>query len=442
MQPGWQLGRKGFVHGSSTKGRMMPRILAIEADPKRRILLAVLVREYVKAELLMADSVKSAIKIMGRKVPDLIIAPTLLAPQDSDELTEHVKQLQSAPYVQMLTVPALDMLSEQAKADRRRFGLLGHVFKPMFERRRVDLGPQYDRSMVGTQIADGLERARIARSEYESMAAHYAELAQRRLLAPASDVAQLSSDQSMESGQVGQFLRQVAADERRTAERKNRGDVPWLSAIKLSWGDEVGLVNISSSGVLVETGSKFIPGSTTELHLSGPETNLIVPVRFIRSEVAHIDGRGVKYHAAAAFANELDLDRSRRAAGRATPPQALAELLTRVMSESGEQDEAAPVRFARGLRQLVRARDVQIRNAPSTSVAGRETLYFDIPGSDRSSSKLEVVFDRDYDVNESEFRLLKAAAWLAAAVLEFEKPLVEVETPHHSGVKLLTERVA
>ena len=75
----------------------------------------------------------------------------------------------------------------------------------------------------------------------------------------------------------------------------------------------------------------------------------------------------------------------------------------------------------------MRARDVQIRTTPASSVAGRETLYFDIPGSDRSSSTLEVVFDRNYDVNESEFRLLKAAAWLAAAVLEFERPLVEVD---------------
>jgi hypothetical protein len=201
-------------------------------------------------------------------------------------------------------------------------------------------------------------------------------------------------------------------------------------------------VNISSSGVLVETGSKLIPGSTTELHLSGPETNLVVPVRFIRSEVAHIDGRGVKYHAAAAFANELDLDRSRRAAGTASPPQALAQLLTDVLSQAAEAQDPAPARFTRGLRQLVQARNVQIRNTPASSAAGRETLYFDIPGSDRSSSTLEVVFDRNYDVNESEFRLLKAAAYRAAAVLELDRPVVEVEDAPEPELKLLTERVA
>jgi CheY-like chemotaxis protein len=443
MQRGWQVQRKGISHGRTTKGRVMPRILAIEADPKRRILLAVLIREHVKAEILMADSVKAAIKILSRKVPDLIIAPTLLSPQDGDELMETIKQLSAAPYVQTLTVPALDLLAEQPSTDRRRFGLLGHVFKPVFDRRRVDLGPQYDRNILGTQIVDGLERARLARAEYESMAAHYEEIARQRQAALAEVAATHALVTREDRGVQSRILREAAAEDRRVAERKGRADVPWLSAIKLSWGDEVGLVNISSNGVLVETGSKFIPGSTTELHLSGPDTNLVVPVRFIRSEVARIDGLGVKYHAAAAFASELDLARSRRTAGPASPPQALAALLSSVLSDTTAGNDPAPARFARGLRQLVHARDVQIRTAPASSSAGRETLYFDIPGTDRSSAKLEVVFDRNYDVNASEFRLLKAAAWLAAAVLEFERPADQLdEEPDDRGLKLLTEKVA
>ena len=32
------------------------------------------------------------------------------------------------------------------------------------------------------------------------------------------------------------------------------------------------------------------------------------------------------------------------------------------------------------------------------------------------------MFDRNHDVTDAEFRLLKAAAWLTAAVLELEKP--------------------
>jgi hypothetical protein len=426
----------------------MARILAIEADPKRKRLLTALVREHVKAEFLIAESVKAAIKILDEKIPDLIIAPTLLTPADEGELMGHLRQLHAAPYVQTLTVPALDMLaSEPPQEERSRFALLGQFFKPGGERGRSHLGPQYDRHIVGAMIVDGLERARAARAEHEALTAYQAEQERRRKLEVAAiTTARLGLiDQAAADIVAEHNLKKSAGDERRTAERKSRGDVPWLSAIKLSWDVDVSLVNISTSGVLVETGSKFVPGSVSELHLTGPETNLVMPVKFIRSEVARIDGLGVKYHAAAAFESELDLARLRRQAQDQRPlsqpplplsqPQALAELLARVLADSAQQVEPAQVRFAKGLRELVRARDVQIRTTGLSPSGGRETLYFDIPGTDRTCGILQVVFERNYDVGDSEFRLLKAAAWLAAALLEFDRPA-------QPTIKLLTERVA
>ena len=94
----------------------MPRILAIESDPKRRHVLSTLVREHVKATLVVVPSVRAAIASIAERTPDLIIAPTLLSPPDEAELLTHMKGLDSAPYVQMLTVPALDMLAD-APAD-------------------------------------------------------------------------------------------------------------------------------------------------------------------------------------------------------------------------------------------------------------------------------------------------------------------------------------
>jgi hypothetical protein len=200
----------------------------------------------------------------------------------------------------------------------------------------------------------------------------------------------------------------------------------------------VSLVNISSSGVLVETGSKFVPGSASELHLTGPDTNVVMPVTFIRSEVARIDRLGVRYYAAATFDRELDLVQPRqpkRDPRSASQPQALAELLARILADSTEQADPALARFAKGIRELVGARDVQIRTTSISPAGGRETLYFDIPGADRPCGILQVVFERNYDVSDAEFRLLKAAAWLAAALLELERPV-------QPAVRLLTERVA
>ncbi len=68
----------------------------------------------------------------------------------------------------MLTVPALDMLADAPAADTRRRGLFG----PVFSRRPVSLGLQYDRGMVAAQIVDGLERARALRLEYAATLAY------------------------------------------------------------------------------------------------------------------------------------------------------------------------------------------------------------------------------------------------------------------------------
>ena len=166
----------------------------------------------------------------------------------------------------------------------------------------------------------------------------------------------------------------------------------------------------------------------------------MVPVRFVRSDVARIDGLGVRYHAAAAFTKELDLSGPRGdAAG--TPPQELAGLFSTVLSNANGSAEPAHVRFSKGLCQLVGANDVQVRSGAAGSVGGLETLYFDVPGDDRLRTTLQVMFDRNHDVTDAQFKILKAAAWLTAAVLELEKPVrptAERAVPRG----LIAERVA
>lgn len=413
----------------------MPRILAIEADSNRCRALTALVREHVKANLVVVCSVRAAIDSIAEHTPDLVIAPALLSPQDEAELLTHLKGLDTAPYIQMLTLPALDVLVDAPRAEARRPCLSG----PVLDRRPVSLGVQRDRSMVAAQIVDGLARARELRLEYAARLAcqEAASCAPRHSPLvpawPANRVLAGASDAFIE-----RQLRDRARDERRIALRKGLGDVTWLSGIRLPGGPELQLINISSSGVLIETGSKFAPGSTASLQLCGPETNLVVPVRFIRSAVARINGLGVRYRAAAAFTNEIDLAGPRRDAGQpATPSEALAALLNSVLSVASERPEPAHASFAQGLRQLVGARDVRVSTETAGSASGRGTLYFDVPGDDRSRATLQVTFDRNHDVTDNEFKLLKAAAWLTAAVLELEKPVSPANRP-----ALLTERVA
>jgi CheY-like chemotaxis protein len=422
----------------------MARILAIDADSKRRILLATLIRDHVQADLTVVSSVRAALSLLTKQIPDLILAPALLSPQDSALLVAHVKQLDTASHTQIVTLPALDMLVEPQREERRMFGLI--------RRRQIGLGLQYDPGMVVTLIADALDRARLARAEREALLAHR----EWRLLNPAPEETALARIHAGDRrglqvaigraagadafGSVASVGSNDANDERRAARRRQLAEIPWLSGVKLGWGADIDVINISPSGVLIETGSKFTPGSTTDLHLSGPEKNLIVPVRFIRSEVARIDSLGVRYHAAGAFTRQIDLAAPRTAAAPSSPPQALATLLADVLDEANRREEPRHLRFARGLRELVGAREVQIHRGAAVAAGGRETLYFDVPGDDRVKTTLQVIFDRNHNVTDSEFRLLKAAAWLTAAAFEFDKP--STNSLGAPEMKFLTEQVA
>ena len=123
-----------------------------------------------------------------------------------------------------------------------------------------------------------------------------------------------------------------------------------------------------------------------------------------------------------------------------TRPEELAALLGAAFGDGTTGLEPAHAQFAQGLRRLVGARSVQVRTGPTGSAGGRETLYFDVPSDGPSRTTLQVVFDRNQDVSDAQFKLLKAAALITAAVLELEKPVGAMDRP--ATMALLTERVA
>ena len=378
----------------------MSGILAIEPDPQRQARLMTLIREHVQTEVTMVDSVRAAIHKFDERQPELIVAPALLPPRDSIQLTAHVQE-HAQPHVQMLTIAALDLLRELPANETRGIGLFRR-WQP------VSLGLQYDPVLVGRQIADGLTRARALRTEQADFPA-------RRLVK--RDAGQPARPALRSADGTASF------HNRRWAERTPQRALPWLWAVRLPWATDVDLVNISRTGVLLESGSKVTPGVTLELQLSGMGLNRIVMARFIRSEIARVDRLGVRYHAAAQFEQPLDI----LTAGTEAPPstsQPLAELFTSVLSDSN-QLEAPSIRFARGLRGLIGARDVLIRRTPIAPAKDCESIYFRVKGDERSGTILQVLFDRDRALTATEFRLLKAAAGLTSAVLELERESTE-----------------
>jgi hypothetical protein len=211
--------------------------------------------------------------------------------------------------------------------------------------------------------------------------------------------------------------------ERTRAHRWETADVPWLSTVKLPWGLEVKLLNISKSGLLVESGSKLDPGSTTIFHLSGPNKNLTVSARIVRSQVGAVTSRGVKYLAAALFDKTIDALEQRRATPQRSiaAPKALADLLARVMEERENGSDPAMLRasFEEGIKRLVSAREVEIREEASAA-DGSELVCFPVPANRGFRTTLQATFEPNDTPQADEVRILKAAATLAAFILQFE----------------------
>ena len=101
----------------------MSHILAIEADLKRRRALTILVKEHIKADLVVVASVRAAIDEIAERAPDLILAPALLSPPDEAELLTHMKRLRNPQ-------EPLERLISRASALGRHLGPLLYQLPP------------------------------------------------------------------------------------------------------------------------------------------------------------------------------------------------------------------------------------------------------------------------------------------------------------------------
>src|SRR5216684_1179596 len=83
----------------------MPLILAIEPDPRQAAQIAAIARNRVGAELMLAETTEGALDVIGDRVPDLVLVPALLSPQDDAALATALRVIATAAHVQTLTIP-------------------------------------------------------------------------------------------------------------------------------------------------------------------------------------------------------------------------------------------------------------------------------------------------------------------------------------------------
>src|SRR6476620_1998643 len=83
----------------------MPIILAIEPDRRQAAHVSAIVRHRVGAELILADTTEAALDAIGSRVPDLVLVPALLSPQDDAALNAALRVIAAAAHVRALTIP-------------------------------------------------------------------------------------------------------------------------------------------------------------------------------------------------------------------------------------------------------------------------------------------------------------------------------------------------
>jgi CheY-like chemotaxis protein len=392
------------------------RVLAIEPDPARAEAIRDLVKERVGAECEVVATCADAIRAIGEQLPDLILTPAFLPPRDESALATRLRELPSAARVQVISVPPLVEWEAAATAASkvRKFlsrGALARPCRPDVVARQIE-----EYLNVPSSWASNTLVARGYPKPIESAVVRCDDAA--RLAQPSAAV---DADHAF-VGKVHKLGRAFAND-RRGARRVPASELPWLWSTALPSGASARIVDVSNCGALIETTSKFAAGTALDLRLVGQEIDLRVPVRITRSEVAAVDSSGVRYRVAAAFASRVDIRglEPLPAAAAAVKPAAVTDLLTCVLREMERGAAPAAMRssYEQGLRKLVPVQDIRLRQKPIAPPDGCESIYFSVPASSGAAPVLQAIFESDYRLSADEFTVLKAAATLAATLLEF-----------------------
>lgn len=101
----------------------------------------------------------------------------------------------------------------------------------------------------------------------------------------------------------------IPHDDRRTHPRLAPHEVPWIREVKPTTGDTARLLNISRTGVLLETTARLQPGRrSTIVIIDADDKKARADGQVIRTELVSIGPKGeLIYRTAMAFTHELDL---------------------------------------------------------------------------------------------------------------------------------------
>src|SRR5438552_2644366 len=139
----------------------MAIILAIEPDRKQAANLSAVVRHRVGAELILADTTEGALDAIGSRVPDLVLVPALLSPQDDAALAAALRVIAVAAHVRTLTTP---VFSSGTKRSQSGGGLLSRFLGGKTD---TTSSVGCDPAVFAEQISDYLREAADERADLD-----------------------------------------------------------------------------------------------------------------------------------------------------------------------------------------------------------------------------------------------------------------------------------
>jgi hypothetical protein len=392
---------------------MTAQVVAVEPDVRSAAALAALFDGHDQISIEVVATIGAAVDAIERCVPDLIMTTPLLRAAEEADLIARLKRIPDARHVPVVHIPAgVTPASAASEPASGRFGIF---------RRRTSAAHACDVAALQAQMLEYIRDARRSQTT-SGLQARIADppgmVPETTALVPARGIA-LASAEALRSGR-----------ERRRARRRRREDMPWLWTVKLPWGSDVRVLDMSSTGMLIETAAQLDAGGTVELKMIGEEENLVMPAHTIRAEPAWMES-GVIYRVGLEFAEELDtFGRHPLSASAALRPRTLTSLLGRVMADAERGSEPANVRaqFVHELLELMPARSIRFRSALAPS-SGEDVVHFAVPNATGPATVMEVAFEDGYTPSVMEFRFLQAAAAAAGVVAAFS-PVLPDDTPH------------
>jgi CheY-like chemotaxis protein len=359
-----------------------PRILAVEPDRTHALALKRFVQSCIDADLVVVDSVASAKAAIAEQVPQAVLVSELVSPDDDVDLTAHLRSRVPGRPLPILAVPAMGGGDDELSPAPR--GLLRLIAS-------------------GGALTDA-PRLQMARRQ----------AALRHALQAIVDLA------------VSPAGATAIAPQRPRAPRWKGDNIPWLTRVTMPLGLEVRLVNISRSGLLIESRGHFVTGQPAAFELHG-RLRVVVPGRFVRSTVAvaaNGPSDGAIYHSAALFDDDLPLFAPHASGlyGSTIVPNDLGEVLVwvRGQARSGMRPERIRAAFELSVQELVGARAVLICRAPAQADEPGDSVCLPVPTTDGSVAFLQAIYDTARPPSTHAFEQLQAAAMLAADVLEIE----------------------